>query len=317
MAGIILTILKVIGIILLVLVGLVLFGVAAVLVCPVKYHVRASKEADKIKLHIWGSYFFRLLRFSGSYESGKDMVYWLKFLFLTLYPKKEKPPNSKKKPARKHRKTRQEKKPSESGLEHVQQEKSLADSKTKKMQEHVTEERTDGDKEQRHPEDAKKTTKEDLKDYTKTQESVTIIQKIQAKGKEMNEKIENLCKSIKNICSNGKAFRDFITSQETKEALRFLNEQRKYIFRKLKPSKLSVSLRYGFDDPAFTGEILAVFSCIYPFLWGDILVEPDFEESCLEGKAELKGKVQLYGFLLAAWRCYRHETIRKIIEKVM
>ncbi|MDE6313547.1 MAG: DUF2953 domain-containing protein [Lachnospiraceae bacterium] len=308
MAGIILTILKVIGIILLVLVGLVLLVAVAVLVCPVKYHVRASKKADEIKVHIQGSYLFPLLSFSGCYESGKDMVYSLKLFFLTLYPQKDKPAKKRKKTAAKSQKPKKQKELSKSKRMDASEE----DTSTP-----VGEKVIEPEREHKQLKQPETVFNEKLKEPQKEKEQIHFIHKIQAKLLDVKEKVQRFWDGMKKLLENVKEFRDFISSQETRDALKFLNEQRKYIFRHLKPSKVSISLRYGFEDPALTGEVLAAYSCIYPFLWGDILVEPDFEQVCLDGNGELKGKVRLYGFLLTGWRCYRHETIRKIIEKVM
>lgn len=318
MAGIIIAILKIIGILLLVLVGLVLLTVCAVLFCPVRYHVNASKEAETIKVVGKGSYLFPIIRFQGRYESGQEVSYSLKILFFTLYPPRERAKKIEKtaRPKRKKKERQQEKNTRE--LPKKETKKQEADKpQTRKVSEP-----------QRQGETGKRIQKQNVQEATVGKNSqrereiktTSILENITENWKNKKNQIQSKAKriwnGIKKTCESVQSFREFITSDETKEVLKFLNQQRKYLFKKIKPSKCAVYLKYGFEDPALTGEVMGLYSILNPFLWSDIVVEPDFEESILEGTVTLKGSIRLYGFLWMAFRCYRQETIRKYIDRI-
>ena len=127
---------------------------------------------------------------------------------------------------------------------------------------------------------------------------------------------EKICDKIKEIFSGYEKFKEFISSEETKETLRCLNTQRKYLFHHLKPDKSDLYLHFGTEDPATTGEVLALLSLVYPFYPWNLNVEPDFEQVCLDGKLKIKGKIQVYVLLITLWRLYQNENIKKFMKTV-
>ncbi|WP_405317447.1 DUF2953 domain-containing protein, partial [Faecalibacillus faecis] len=143
-----------------------------------------------------------------------------------------------------------------------------------------------------------------------------LFQTIKKKITNLKFTFQKICDKIKEIFSGYEKFREFIFSEETRETLSFLNTQRKYLFRHIKPDKSDIYLHFGTEDPAVTGEVLAVLSLIYAFYPWNLNVVPDFEESCFDGKIEIKGKLQSYAFLILLWRIYGNKNIKKIIKTV-
>ena len=83
MLHIILTIVKIIGILLLVLLALVLFVTAAVLFVPIRYRLNGEKEGDRLSVRAEVFWFMHLLRVGAIYpEPGRIIV---KLLWFTLY----------------------------------------------------------------------------------------------------------------------------------------------------------------------------------------------------------------------------------------
>lgn len=321
MAGIIIAILKIMGILLLILVGLVLLAVCAVLFCPVRYNVDASKEAEVVKAVVKGSYLFPIIRFQGRYESGQEVSYSLKILFFTLYPPREKVEKIEK--PTKFKRKKKAKQPKETVKEKPKEQSKEQPRTTEKIEKVEKEEinfqetnKLQGKKTLEPDTNQKKGSTSEETSQKEEKPSPGIIERWKNKKDQICNKAKRAWKGMKKAGENVTVFREFITSDETKEVLRFLNQQRKYLFKKIKPEKCRVYLKYGFEDPELTGEVMGLYSVINPFLWGDIAVEPDFEEVVLEGKVTLKGSVRMYGFLLTAFRCYRQETIRKYIDRI-
>ena len=69
------------------------------------------------------------------------------------------------------------------------------------------------------------------------------------------------------------------------------------ILKHILPDHLNGHLRFGFDSPATTGKILAYYCALAPVHRYALIPEPEFSESVLEGDAELKGSIYL-GYII-------------------
>ena len=84
--------------------------------------------------------------------------------------------------------------------------------------------------------------------------------------------------------------------------------------KSLKPKKFEAAFVVGTDDPASTGEILAVCGMLYPILGPQVNVVGDFERKRLEGHLLLKGKIRFFTFLRVAVKIYFNKDIRKLYK---
>jgi len=93
---------------------------------------------------------------------------------------------------------------------------------------------------------------------------------------------------------------------------------KKYIVGLLKhiaPKKIKGRLRYGFGDPAKTGQITGYMSLL-PFVYQkDFSLEPDFYEKVIEGKIYLKGRIVLGYVVRIVLKKYIWQTI-KMAKKI-
>ena len=88
---------------------------------------------------------------------------------------------------------------------------------------------------------------------------------------------------------------------------------KKEIFRFLKawkPKKLEGKIRFGFEDPAYTGEVLAVLSVFYPLFGSAFEVYPDFEQAVFGGSLLCKGKLRLNHLARLAWVLFWNRNVR-------
>lgn len=306
MAGVIVTILKIIGIVLLSIIGLFLILVLSCLFLPVNYEVRGSKREEEAKMSLCVNWLFHLIRIRVDYSQENGLIYYVKILFFQLFPKKERLEKKDKK--RKKRDTEyqeSEDKDNESVKEEVQKEaiqsKDISDETEKQKQ--VEEIRRISTPTKNEPEKEKSKNKSNPFSAFKKK----IIK--------LKFTFRKICDKIKEICSEYEKLKVFILSEETKGGLNFLNDQRKYLFRRLKPSKAELYLHFGTDDPAVTGRILAVLSVLYSFHSWCMDVEPDFEQVCLEGRIYIKGNIQTYILLVIVWRAYKNKHIRSMIQR--
>ena len=85
----------------------------------------------------------------------------------------------------------------------------------------------------------------------------------------------------------------FLTNESHQQAFAKAKKEAKWIIRFLRPKKFNLNLHYGFEDPYHTGQVLAVLSMIYPFVGDNMSVQPDFENSIIEGDFHMKGNLRM------------------------
>lgn len=316
MAGVIITILKIIGIILLFIFALILILVGVFLFLPVKYQLKGSKDAEETRVFLIVNWLFHLLRIRVEYQKESGLVYSVKIFAFQVFPKPEKPEKitktKKQKKVKKQKSAEKQDKTEESRNTNHKDTPLLQNESGGVQEEDVPKETVPQNTEVL--ETAPTQTKKSFHKEKKKKKSLFELVKEQIiKLKFTFRKIYD---KIKEICSGYEKCKEFITSEEMKGSLKFLNEQRKYLVRHLKPSKADVYLHFGTEDPALTGEILAALSVLYPFYGYKLNVEPDFEQVCFQGNIYVKGKIQCYVVLVTAWRAYKNKHIRKMIDRV-
>lgn len=315
MAGIILTILKIIGIILLSILALLVLLIGIFLFLPIQYQVKAEKSAEKASGCLYLSWLFHIFRVRVEFGSKSGVAYSVKLLFFQVFPRVEKKHKIKENSNNNSIQKKAER------SENPTKENVLSEKFPERNHEIRTEEpkeRPQEEPEEKAKEKAKEKAEEEPKENPQTKSAAkkkTIVQLFLDKIKKLKFTFYKIYDKIKEICSGYEKFKQFVSSEELKGSLKFLNEQKKYLVRQLKPDRADAYVHFGTEDPALTGEILAVLSIIYPFYGYQLEVVPDFEQVCLEGNIYIKGRVQCYVMLLTAWRAYKNKYIRKMIEK--
>lgn len=124
-------------------------------------------------------------------------------------------------------------------------------------------------------------------------------QKIQA-GRRLKRKWESVKK--------------FFRSKMFREALLHAKKEVLYFLKKAAPKKVTGTVRFGFDDPALTGETLGILGMIYGKLPKDLSIQPDFEQEILQGDVRMKGSFQAVTAAGIALRLFRDQNLRKTIR---
>ncbi len=123
---------------------------------------------------------------------------------------------------------------------------------------------------------------------------------------------------IKDTVFNIRYYIDVIKSDEFKEAFSLCSRQLKRIFKSIRPRQAKVNLAVGMKDPRQTGQILELYSILYPLIGNNVFIMPDFDQELtdnrIEGDFYFKGRISVHVLLRAAWKVYRDKNIRKIIK---
>ena len=345
MLHILLVVLKIIGIVLLCILGMLILGTACALFVPVRYQIEAVRKEGKgeppvaITVKItWLLHFVNVLvRFSGSLSVRARLMMFTVFRL----PKREKrggagqdDTENRKNEKRRKKKEKQPKRrePGEkSGEARKTEEAKTEKTKTegRKTEETGAEEaKADketipGDAVRGETEDAQAADGEKSADLDKKPTWMDklraipeIIRSIFAKIKGFFENIQytiqNICDKIRSVSDTIEYYREVIAGETFQRSFALCKGELLTIARSLKPKRFEAALVVGTDDPALTGEILAVCGMLYPILGPKVNVAGDFEKKRLEGRVFVKGKLRLFTFIRAAVRIYFNKEIRKL-----
>ena len=134
---------------------------------------------------------------------------------------------------------------------------------------------------------------------------------------------ECIAKGINKGISQGKAvaknvsdLKEFVSTQEFKEAMTFGLGRAMWFVRHLRPQKLTGYVEFGFSDPADTGMILAVIAPFFPYYADHFQVVPDFQEKKLSFSLRFKGRIYGCMLLYIAVQILLDHNIRMVIGKI-
>lgn len=128
------------------------------------------------------------------------------------------------------------------------------------------------------------------------------------------EKLEQKIQAGRRLKRKWESVKKFFRSKMFREALLHAKKEVLYFLKKAAPKKVTGIVRFGFDDPALTGETLGILGMIYGKLPKDLSIQPDFEQEILQGDVRMKGSFQAVTAAGIALRLFRDQNLRKTIR---
>lgn len=339
MLHILILILKIIGIIIAVILGILLLLIAIFLFVPVHYEVqgRCDGDLDSLKGKVQVAWLLQLVRADILYKNGK-MKWRLRFAWLkrgnTGAGKKQKEVQTLLKQAEKAEisEIEEEEKTEISEIEEEEKsnhEKSITETDkieknepekfTEKSEENLATSQTIRQKSAHAPESEKWKTEKGIPKKEKSVDSEkngSFYQRILSWIQKIKCTFGKLCDKIKALSGKKEKLEEFLRDEVHKGAYHKCKKELFRLMKHLKPKKADVRIIYGFDDPYYTGQALAVFGVLYPFVGGCISVTPDFEHQVLKGSAYLKGKIYLWHFVQSGWKLIWNRNVRQTYRDI-
>lgn len=319
MLHILLLILKIIGILLLGILGVIVLGIACALFVPVRYRIEAVRkeggEEPPVVLRVkitWLLHFVNLIvRFDGSlFVRARLMVFTLFRL-----PKREKKGKKRKRGKMEGDRRR------ETAQESAADDKEAPENRPAQVKESVAETKTPEEPENRPIESTEASGEEpgakpSLWDRLRAVPEILrgIFLKIKSLFENIQYTIQKFCDKIKSMSDTIEYYREVIEGEVFQRSFALCKGELIRIGKRLKPQKFQARLLVGMDDPAATGQILAVCGMLYPLLGGHVDVAGDFERKRLEGRVFVKGKIRLFTFLRVAAKVYFNKDIKKLYK---
>ena len=128
------------------------------------------------------------------------------------------------------------------------------------------------------------------------------------------EKLEQKIQAGRRLKRKWESVKKFFRSKMFREALLHAKKEVLYFLKKAAPKKVTGTVRFGFNDPALTGETLGILRMIYGKLPKDLSIQPDFEQEILQGDVRMKGSFQAVTAAGIALRLFRDQNLRKTIR---
>ena len=285
----ILTVLKLIGILLAVVVALICVVVAVVLIMPFGYDFSGEKY-EKIKASAFVKWLFGIVRAEVSYDE-EELIYHLKLFGKAVYPKKEKETEIKVRGG--------------------------AESKDEKPEEAVKEPvkpKVEVKKAQQKPVEKKETVKKAVSSEQAMEKKDTAPKIVRVKMPEVSEfPEEEKPKEKMTVKEFLIGYIKDMPNEDKKKVITSVLSLVKGMIKHILPKDLSVYAVIGTDDPSITGYILAASGIARGFTGKDILVQGDFEKKRAEGEAFVKGRIRLGSLLYMMVRLLLTRPIRKFI----
>ena len=125
--------------------------------------------------------------------------------------------------------------------------------------------------------------------------------------------IGKICDKIKNIHDNIGYYHDVITGDEGREAISLIKRELGRLLLHIAPQKFKLDVSFGFDDPATTGQVMAILSMLYPIWSYDISLHPDFENKVMSGHIYMRGRIRVFTLIRIAWRVYFNKNLKKVL----
>lgn len=306
--SVVLTVLKILGMVLLGILALVLFLLSVLLLVPVRYAVSGS-VGDSVKVSGKAGWLLSAIRYEFSLEDGEVTGGVRIFGF----------------------RVRRKAKVTEAELEEDAAEAELAATElgteddappakesgsTGQVQE---QDDLQCNSEQKETGDAREKDSGKASDKNGLRKIKSLWQTI----KELPEKISRQFRKIRRSLQNAKSFAERIhelfTDELNQYAVKKIWAQCLYLLGHFRFRKMYTDLTFSLSDPAWTGQALGIFSMIPLFYQYEVHLYPDFESDKLyvQGDFEIKGRIRLVHLVVVTIRLLLDQKVRTFGKRMI
>ena len=311
MLTIFLTILKIIGIRLLVVIGLLILGILAILFVPLRYDGKISYNDKNQCVATQITWLFRLICIEGGYQ---EKVYArARLLWFTLWKWKA---DEKENDKEDHLESADY---SEEELDRLLEERSQKEeSKEETKEATVIEEKLD------EPDAEENLTEVQPTEIELTEAEPKEVELNEAKSNEAESKekkpkkiqFQQIGKRIKEIKEKIKHIKEMASDQRIHRAILLLIDGAWKIVRHSLPRKIKGRAKFGFEDPSTTGQILTYVSLLYPCYVKSVELVPMFTEKVIDLDLYFRGRVRLFSLIWICVKIWFDRNFRYLYKKV-
>lgn len=289
---VVLWILKIIGIILLCLLGLLFVLLTVVLFVPVRYRIQGEVKEKETQIHIRASWLCHVISFLGDYVDG-TFDYILKIFGV----RKEFGGSDE-----------------ETSSEVEEQDDETVETEISTKAEEIPQETAEGVAEAG---EAGKPGKSTERISGKKSKKRSFCSKISSKLKKIRETVKKIWDFIVHLPQKFDKIKEVVTDAGNKNALSLTWRELRYLLRHFKFRKIHTDLEFSAGDPALTGQILGGIAVIPAFYRYDMHIYPDFASDTfyVRGTFDIKGRIRLIHLLCSVIRLLKEKDVRRVLSQ--
>lgn len=296
MLHIIFLILKILGLVLLAAVGIIILLLAAFILLPARYTAAASWDGtiDSLRWRVKFHWLIHLISGEAVYENGR-----LIWRFRTAWKHFDS--------------TSGYKKTSSAAPERIRTSAEKTAGSTEDLKDTarpVKQKPEAGEKQKPEAEKEQKAKTQKTVSDKKKEKKISFSEKISAYWDKIKYTFKKLYDNIKALAKKKEKLRRFLTNEIHKNAFLKAVKELKRLLHRLCPEKLDGDIEFGFEDPAYTGYLLAGISLIYPMAGEFLDIRADFENKVLKGSVLAAGKLRLLYILIPAWNLFFDRNVK-------
>ena len=269
MIGILLTALKIIGIVILAIIALALLIILMVLFIPVRYKGKVYfKEVPDIALSV--TWFFKFLSLNITYKDGLDIIGKVGWLF-KVYSNHDDDTDT-----------------NEETEDHKSEVREIVDTVNENKKEDISVDNTNK---------ANVITEENLEAENKIKALDKQEKKQSKKKKSKSNKKKSTDKKeskLDKLINKAKDIHYLLTEEENKKTLLLMLEKTKNLLVHILPKRIVGFFKFGFDDPSTTGQVLEAVAIFYPLYRDDFKIVPMFYDEIIEVDISFKGRLRVF-----------------------
>lgn len=319
MISVILTVLKVAGISILVLFGILVLLIGLIAFVPVRYRAQGMYQAGKAVVSGHITWLLHLISAKICMEAGQALHIRVRLLGIPIFDNLRKTKKSG------NKKRRKQETNTELQAASVLEDDAPQESGSEEIGPTAGNTAQEADPKEMRPETRSK--EADAKARKASAEPETQVGTIFKKVKDFLKKFVHFIKNIKytirriydtivKIKNNISYYVKLLQEESTRAAFAACKEQLVKIFKNLLPQKYRVRLHLGFEDPSKMGEVMAVWGMLYPFHEGRVDIVPDFEQAVMEGDFFLKGRLSVYVYIRTVLVLLFNKDIRRFYNRL-
>ena len=108
---------------------------------------------------------------------------------------------------------------------------------------------------------------------------------------------QSFCDKLKNMQNIAEEKKAWLEDEENQASLKLLWKQTGRFLRHVCPRGGKGSVTFGFEEPYLTGQVLSASALIYSFFEGNLEICPVFDDTVFEAEGSFKGRIRA-GYLL-------------------
>lgn len=292
MTAILLSILKITGIVLLSIIALILLAIILVLFVPIRYRIKGKKNdpADDISAKATVSFLLHIIHACVFYEN--DIGYCIRVFGIKIRPRKNKEIVVNEESS------------------HIEEITPSDDASADTLpEEDYTIDWNDihaPDPGSEVPDDITDEADDDDDEYESLSERIAkIIDKIIGKYEGLKDKYDHFRREYR--------FWDkMIKDERNREAAGLIKTTVTRLIRRILPKRIKGYVHFGFEDPATTGKVLSYLAIFYPILPRKLEIDPGFNDTDIYGNIDAKGHIALIFPTVYFLKLYFNKDIKRM-----